>query len=154
MKNNFKGIWLAAFLIAFASVTKTEGQNNFGVQKVGSQTDGSILVPTNQLLRPAGFQVYMPGRPVDLVEIPDRGLLAVKNKNSLELIRLSDRTILQSLPFPESGSSFKGIWYSEKNSAIYVTDAKDKVLIARLDKNNILNWQSPITMPVPSIGGS
>ena len=24
MKNNFKGIWLAAFLIAFASVTKTE----------------------------------------------------------------------------------------------------------------------------------
>lgn len=154
MKNNFKGIWLAAFLIAFASVTKTEGQNNFGVQKVGSQTDGSILVPTNQLLRPAGFQVYMPGRPVDLVEIPDRGLLAVKNKNSLELIRLSDRTILQSLPFPESGSSFKGIWYSEKNSAIYVTDAKDKVLIACLDKNNILNWQSPITMPVPSIGGS
>ncbi|MGC9354152.1 MAG: alkaline phosphatase family protein, partial [Mariniphaga sp.] len=121
---------------------------------VGNQPDGSILVPTNQLLRPAGFQVYMPGRPVDLVEIPGKGLLVVKNKESLELIRLRDRTILQSLPFPGSGSSFKGIWFSEKSSSIFVTDAKDNVLIAHLDKNNILNWQSPIKMPVPSIGGS
>jgi YVTN family beta-propeller protein len=156
MKNSIKSILLAAFLfiLAFAPAVKTGAQNKLGVQQVGSQPDGSILVPTNQLLRPAGFQVYMPGRPVDLVEIPEKGLLVVKNKESLELIRLRDRTILQSLPFPGSGSSFKGIWFSEKSSSIFVTDAKDNVLIAHLDKNNILNWQSPIKMPVPSIDGS
>src|SRR6516225_1978266 len=34
---------------------------------VGLQKDGSVVVPTNQVLRPAGKQVTFPGRPVDLV---------------------------------------------------------------------------------------
>ncbi len=62
------------------SLTKSEAQNNAKNIKVGPQPDGSFLVPTNQLLRPAGFQVYFPGRPVDLALIPDKKLLIVKNK--------------------------------------------------------------------------
>lgn len=143
---------LFAILVLFSAI-QIEAQNNPGNQQVGTQPDGSILVPTNQLLNPAGFQVYFPGRPVDLALIQKKGLLAVKNKNSLELIRLSDRTILQSLPFPEAGSSFKGIFYSEKSSNIFVTDAEERVLIAHLDNNNILNWQPSIKLPIPSIGG-
>ena len=131
-----------------------EAQNNLGYKKVGPQGDGSILVPTNQLLRPAGFQVNFPGRPVDLALIEDGDLLAVKNKSSLELIRLSDRTILQSLQFPQSGSSFTGIYYSEKSRQIYITDASNKILIARLEDNNILRWKEPITLPEPLIGGN
>ena len=34
--------------------------------KVGVQPDGRIVVPTNQILKPAGQQVTFPGRPVDL----------------------------------------------------------------------------------------
>jgi len=52
--------------------------------KVGPQPDGSILVPTNQLLRPAGFQVYFPGRPVDVALTPDKKRLLVKNRKSLD----------------------------------------------------------------------
>jgi YVTN family beta-propeller protein len=155
MKTNFREILFAglfAILVLFSAI-QIEAQNNPGNQQVGTQPDGSILVPTNQLLNPAGFQVYFPGRPVDLALIQKKGLLAVKNKNSLELIRLSDRTILQSLPFPEAGSSFKGIFYSEKSSNIFVTDAEERVLIAHLDNNNILNWQPSIKLPIPSIGG-
>lgn len=147
----FAGMFIASFSLFNTEIVS---QNKVNQQQVGTQPDGSILVPTNQLLRPAGFQVYVPGRPVDLVEIPRKELLVVKNINSLDLIRITDRAILQSLPFPGSGSSFKGIRYSEKNSTIYVTDAKDKVLIAHLDKNNFLSWKSPIKMPVPAIGGS
>jgi len=155
MKTNFKNILFAGLFVSLVlfSFNQLEAQTNSGTQQLGTQPDGSILVPTNQLLNPAGFQVYMPGRPVDLSLIQKKGLLAVKNKNSLELIRLSDRTILQSLPFPGAGSSFKGIYYSEKNSNIFVTDAEERILIAHLDKNNILNWQSPIKLPVPAIGG-
>ncbi len=36
-------------------------------RKVGPQPDGIVLVPSNQLLRPSGFQVQPPGRPVDLI---------------------------------------------------------------------------------------
>jgi YVTN family beta-propeller protein len=142
------------FAFVLLSLNQIVAQTNFGKQQVGTQPDGSILVPTNQLLKPAGFQVYFPGRPVDLALISGEQLLAVKNKNSLDLIRLSDRTILQSLQFPKSGSSFKGIYYSERSRKIFVTNAEDNVLIANLDKNNILSWQAPIKLPKPVVGGN
>ena len=135
------------------TITEIVAQNKVNQLQVGTQPDGSILVPTNQLLKPAGFQVYFPGRPVDLVLIPKKGLLAVKNKSSLDLIRLSDRTILQSLQFPKSGASFKGIYYSESKKKIFVSDAEDLLLVAEISDNNILSWQTPIKMPKPEIGG-
>ncbi len=155
MKSTIKKSLFAVLFVAsfFVSVSEIVAQNKANQMKVGTQPDGSILVPTNQLLNPAGFQVYMPGRPVDLALIPDKGLLAVKNKNSLDLIRLSDRTILQSLQFPKSGTSFKGICYSESKKKIFVTDAEDLLLVAELNDNNILSWQTPIKMPKPEIGG-
>ncbi len=142
--------------VLFVSLIGTAvfAQNESTKIQIGTQPDGSILVPTNQLLKPAGFQVYFPGRPVDLALIPGKGFVIVKNKNSLELIRLGDRTILQSLPFPRSGASFTGIYYSEKNSKIYVSDARDHLLVANLDENNILSWDTSIEMPKPEIGGN
>ena len=155
MKILIKISLFACLFVVFFILPATEigAQNKADQMKVGTQPDGSILVPTNQLLRPAGFQVYLPGRPVDLVLIPDKGLLAVKNKNSLDLIRLSDRTILRSLQFPKSGSSFKGIYYSESKRNIFLTDAEDLLLIANLDDKNVLSWKAPIKMPKPAIGG-
>lgn len=152
MKTNlFSTLFIALIVLLTSQII---AQNKVNQQQVGIQPDGSILVPTNQLLRPAGFQVYLPGRPVDLVFIPNKGLLAIKNKNSLELIRTTDRTILQSLPFPKSGASFKGIYYSEKNDNIFVTDAREDLLVANFDENNILSWQTPIKLPKPEIGGN
>ncbi len=48
----------------------TEQNDNLSNLTIGPQPDGSILVPTNQLLRPAGFQLLFPGRPVDLALEP------------------------------------------------------------------------------------
>ncbi len=146
-----QGLFIAILLLAF---TEIQGQNNFDYQKVGPQADGSILVPSNQLLRPAGFQVYMPGRPVDIALISKENFLLVKNMKSLDLIRLSDKTIFQSLPYSKSGSSFTGICLSKDSQYVYVTDATNKIMIARFDKNNILSWESPIIMPKPAIGGN
>ena len=125
-------------------------QNNI---KVGPQPDGSILVPTNQLLRPAGFQVQFPGRPVDLALIHNKRLLAVKNKKSLDIIRIKDRTILQSLDFKKSGSSFTGLCTSTDGRRLYLTDAENMILVAELDANLLLRWANPIKLPSPPIGG-
>ena len=156
METNHKNSLFAGFFTIWLlfSAGHLIAQNKSIAPVVGTQPDGSILVPINKLLRPAGFQVYMPLQPIYPALISEKGLLAVKNKNSLDIIRLSDRTILQSLPLSGGGSSFKGICYSGKNSSIYATDAKDRILIARLDENNILGWQTPVRLPVPAIGRS
>ena len=86
-------------------------KENLSTRTVGPQPDGSILVPTNQLLRPAGFQILFPGKPVDLALSPDEKWLAVLNKESLDLIRVLDRTIMQTLPISRGGS-FNGVSFN------------------------------------------
>jgi YVTN family beta-propeller protein len=101
-----------------------------------------------------GFQITLPVRPVDLALTPDGRFLLVKNKADIDLIRLSDRTILQTLPFNKSGASFTGLCISPDGRHIYVTDADNRICIAGLDENNIMRWEDPIVLPAPSIGGS
>lgn len=143
---------LLAVLLLAASL-QMKAQKNFNNLKIGPQPDGSILVPSNQLLRPAGFQLYLPGRPVDVSLISDEQFLLVKNMNSLDLIRLSDRSMMQTLPYDKGGASFTGICSSKDNRLIYVSEASNKILIARFDQSNVLSWEKPILMPKPAIGG-
>jgi len=60
MRNQFLP---ALFVIAFAAGTRADEYDRL---TVGEQPDGRIVVPTNQILEPAGIQAVFPGRPVDL----------------------------------------------------------------------------------------
>ena len=146
-------VFMSVVLIVLSGCN-CKNKEKSGNQMVGEQPDGSILVPSNQLLRPAGYQVYLPGRPVDLALTPNGRFLLVKNKADLDLIRLADRTVMQSLPFSQSGASFTGISLSPDGRRIYVTDAKDRICIAEFDRNNVMQWKDPIILPGPSFGGS
>src|SRR3954454_7007488 len=65
--------------------------------KVGVQPDGRIVVPTNQILKPAGTQVLFPGRPVALALVEDGKTLAVQNKNDLTFIDVATAKVKQTL---------------------------------------------------------
>jgi DNA-binding beta-propeller fold protein YncE len=145
------GLTLLLLVLSQCNVI-TEQNDSLSPQTIGPQEDGSILVPTNQLLRPAGFQIMFPGRPVDLALSPDGKWLAVLNKNSLDLIRVLDRTIMQTLPL-KGGGSFKGLSFSADGNQIYVSQSRDKIFIAQKDHNNILNWIEPIQFQEAGIGG-
>ena len=127
-------------------------QNTQKIRTVGPQRDGSFFVPSNQILTPAGFQIHFPGRPVDLVLTPDGEFLIVKNISDIHLIRLSDSTIVQKLPFNQSGASFTGICISADGRKIYVTEARDRIRIAELE-NGKMKWLNPLILPKPEIGG-
>jgi YVTN family beta-propeller protein len=148
-----KSLGLAALIFLFSGCIR-DNQKTSGTLRVGVQSDGSILVPSNQFLRPAGLQVYLPGRPVDLALTPGGKYLLVKNKDDLDLIRLSDRKVMQSLPFEKSGASFTGICLSLDGNTIYVTDAEDRVCIAVFDKNMVMQWKGYVKLPAPPIGDS
>src|SRR4051794_7409075 len=68
--------------------------------KVGLQPDGRIVVPTNQILRPAGTQVTFAGRPVDLLLIEGGRLLVAKNMRDLVFIDPATGAIRQTLALP------------------------------------------------------
>lgn len=138
-------------LVAFSSCNNRKEEALIDL-KVGPQPDGSILVPSNQLLRPAGLQIDLPGRPVDLALTPDGRYLIVKNKNDLDLIRIADRTVLQTLPFKHGGASFTGLCLSPDGKQVYVTDSENRVCIASIDENNTMHWQEPVILPAPEIG--
>src|SRR5262245_20878885 len=65
--------------------------------KVGVQADGRILVPTNQMIKPAGTQITFPGRPVDLALTADGQTLVVKNMRNLVFIDVATARIKQTL---------------------------------------------------------
>src|SRR5215213_6953534 len=65
--------------------------------KVGLQADGRIVVPTNQVLEPAGRQVTFPGRPVDLALIDEGRTLVVKNLKDLVLVDAATAQVKQVL---------------------------------------------------------
>lgn len=153
MKTNSNLIVSLLMILCLTAGCGTHDNVSGDLRKVGPQPDGSILVPSNQLLKPAGFQVSLPGRPVDLILTADEKFLLVKNRSDLDIIRLSDRTILQSLPYEKSGASFTGICLSPDGRTVYVTDAQDRICVASLGKNYIMEWQDPIILPNPSIGG-
>src|SRR4029078_6230001 len=64
---------------------------------VGLQADGRIVVPTNQILKPAGKQVVFPGRPVELAWSGDGKTLVVHNRNNLIFIDSATDKITQTL---------------------------------------------------------
>lgn len=147
-------IFCFCLLLFSLSGCQKKNQVDTASLKVGPQPDGSILVPSNQLLRPAGLQVQLPGRPVDLVLTPGERFLLVKNMSHLDMIRLSDRTIIQSLPFRKSGASFTGICISPDGKQVYLTDADNGLCIADIDENHLMKWDDPVILPAPVIGDS
>jgi YVTN family beta-propeller protein len=150
MKSLLPVILFMLVMIFSCNVRKEEAVPNL---KVGPQPDGSILVPSNQLLRPAGFQVDLPGRPVDIALTPNGRFLLVKNKSEINLIRLTDRTVLQSLPYRNAGASFTGMCVSPDGKKVYVTDAKNHICIASIGDDNVMRWEEPVTLPDPVVGG-
>jgi YVTN family beta-propeller protein len=155
MRTNKTWIRLAIAVLSWLIISRHPAAQEAGKNiRVGPQPDGSVLVPTNQLLRPAGLQVEFPGRPVDLALTPDRELLVVKNRLSVDIIRIYDRTILQTLPYQESGSSFTGLAISGDGRRIFTTDAKDQLHMAGLDDRLIMRWEDAIQLPSPRIGGN
>ncbi|MEW6238858.1 MAG: alkaline phosphatase family protein [Candidatus Omnitrophota bacterium] len=146
----------AIFLFSLAFCITTYSENNSKEEKriqVGFNEDGTLYVPTEQIIEPAGMQVTFPGRPTDFAVSPDEKLLAVKNKSDLILIDIETRRIRQSLSLPRSGHSVTGILFSPDGRLIYTTDAESRILRARLDAKGVATWDDPIDLPAPKIGG-
>jgi YVTN family beta-propeller protein len=119
--------------------------------KVGLQPDGRIVVPTNQILKPAGQQVIFPGRPVDLA-LTDKGqTLVVKNMRGLVFIEVASGKITQTLASP-AGFSVVGLLVH--GGRVYVSDARDTIRTAARTADQSYRWERVIPLLKPKVGGA
>src|SRR5205085_2769335 len=102
--------------------------------KVGVQPDGRVVVPTNQILQPAGRQVVCPGRPVDLLPIDGGKALVVKYAHELVFVDVATATVKQTLPTPRRGREQPGlsaVGLAGDGDRVFVSDSPGNVRVAR-----------------------
>jgi hypothetical protein len=118
---------------------------------VGLQSDGRVVVPTNQVLKPAGRQIHFPGRPVDLALTDDGQTLVVKNIKDLVFIDTAAGKVKQTLASPVGFSVVGLLALGER---IHVTDVKDHVRVAVRQAGGKYAWGDPIALNAPKVKGS
>src|SRR3954467_8752777 len=87
-------------LILLALAGWATAAENIDRLQVGVQPDGRIVVPTNQVLRPAGRQVTFPGRPFDWARAEGGRIPVVKTLRDLVFVDADSGRVRQTLPLP------------------------------------------------------
>ncbi|MBO0699741.1 MAG: bifunctional YncE family protein/alkaline phosphatase family protein [Zavarzinella sp.] len=126
--------------------------------KVGLQPDGRIVVPTNQILKPAGKQVTFPGRPVDLMLIDDGKTLVAKNMRDFVFIDAATGAIRQTLALPPAAkglsAAFSAVGLVAAGDRVLATDSQNSVRIAKRNEKGVFAWDGHITLKPPAVGGA
>ena len=85
----FRFLWtLSASAVVGLSVSLPASADDRDELLIGVQPDGRVLVPTNQVLQPAGQQITFPGRPVDVALAADGQLLASGSGAPEQVVKL------------------------------------------------------------------
>ena len=116
---------------------------------VGEHPDGRIVVPTNQILEPAGLQAVFPGRPVDLALAEGGKVLVVKNRVDLTFIGLPEGRFNQTLDAPlrnKQKVGFSVVGLAVIGDRVLVTDAEDHLSIALRQSDGQYTWERHIQL--------
>ncbi|MDP4290073.1 MAG: bifunctional YncE family protein/alkaline phosphatase family protein [Bacteroidota bacterium] len=135
---------------AFTTAQKIPGNLKSRFEKqslVGKQHDESYIVPTSQIIDPAGTTITFPGRPMDLALNPAETILAVKDIKDLVFFDANNQKIIQRLSLPEGGNTFTGIGWSDNGQKVWTTDTKGYLRSARLQDNGSFNWDDAFLLP-------
>ena len=130
-------------------IAQQEAEKNKEFEKkalVGKQRDGSYIVPTSQIIDPAGATITFPGRPVDLALNPEETILAVKNMYNIVFFDIASQTIRQTLRIPDDGgNTYTGIVWSDNGRKVWTTDTRGYLRSAKLQADGVFAWDDAIS---------
>ncbi|HEY1381636.1 MAG TPA: bifunctional YncE family protein/alkaline phosphatase family protein [Gemmataceae bacterium] len=141
--------WLPPLVLFTAAMTAAAQDAG----RVGP-ADGGHLVPTGQLVRPAGRSVAWAGRPVDLALSPDGKTLYAKDDTGLVVIDPAAGAVRQHLPFGKAhgGGSMHGLAVSRDGARVYATTAEQSLAEAGVGPDGRLTLRRMIPLPGPKGG--
>src|SRR5687767_13195807 len=89
---------------------------------IGSQSDGSVVIPTGQTLTPAGDHIEVNDRPLGMKLSPAGDLLAVVtgsnfNPRALHIVDTATKRLKQTLAI---GDSFVGVDFAPNGQTLFV----------------------------------
>lgn len=114
--------------------------------RVGPLEDGRVIVPTNQILSPAGRQIIVGGRPADIALSPDKKWLAVLNVVDVQLVDVETGKILSHVSI--HGGSFKGIVFAPDGKRVYASSMKGGICVLKVSSDGKLSAAEPIEVPL------
>lgn len=124
--------------------TNAWGADEYDRARVGDLPDGRVVVPTNQVLSPAGEQLFVEGRPNDLALSPDRRWLAVLNTESITLIDIDAGKAVQNLRHRFGAPH--GILFSLDGMRLYASNPRGVVSVFEVAEGECIE-RDPIEIP-------
>ncbi len=150
-------VYLASFLaLSTSRVSSLSRAEDHDRLRVGLQADGRIVVPTNQVLTPAGKDVTFPGRPVDFAWADHGKTLIVKNRRDLVVLDAATGQVRQTLPLPqrrEKKLGFSVVGLAVDGNRVYASDAENAVRVAERQADGRYQWLPPLILPASTVGG-
>ena len=132
-------------IVVFADAVPLLAENLFDRSQVGPLDDGRIIVPTNQVLSPAGRQVIVGGRPTDVALAPDGKWLAVLNMRNVMLVDVEKGEEVSKAT--NRGGSFKGIAFAPDGKRVYASNMKGSINVYDVSDDGKLTAAEPIQIP-------
>lgn len=147
---------ISALSIAAASMPVFFGDVLADVGKkdlVGRQKNGSVVLPTNQVIHPAGKQIEFRGRPNAVTLSPDGRIAALLNGayKAIILIDMETGSVKQEFDAAGSSASFAGLGYAKDGKKLYASQANGRVIIANVASDGTLSLDQTIAMPLSTI---
>ncbi len=127
--------------------------------EVGRQPDGSVVVPTDQVITPAGQQVEFSGRPNAVAVSPDGTTAAYLTAGAaaaggpITLVDLATGAIKQAFSPGDRSASFDGLLYAPNGRHLYASFNDGKILIADVAADGTLSLGALVALP-PVVGVS
>ena len=142
-------------LMRFACVLVSISFSQAADVQVGPLGDGTHVVTTKQLIRPAGESLEFAGRPVDLLLTPDGKSLFIKTNDSLIVIDAQKWSIRQKLALGKNlTGSYHGLALKSDGSVLYVTTSQTAVLEMPVTADGTVSVARHVDIPAPDKGKS
>src|SRR5262245_19662051 len=124
---------------------KANASESYDRLRVGEGADGKIVVPTNQVLSPAGRQVAFSGRPTDVALSPNGKWLAVLDRGQVVLIDPAEGKVASRVS--HASGSYAGIVFASDSKKILASHIRGSIGVFEIEENCELEKLPPIPLP-------
>jgi YVTN family beta-propeller protein len=129
-----------------AGLCQAQKTTDYDQLRLGETGDGKIVVPTNQVLSPAGRQVSISGRPVDVALSADGRWLGVLESGRVSIVDPIGGKVVSRVAHA-GGGSFTGIVFSPDNKRLFASTVRGSIGVYEVKDTGELEVEAPIRVP-------